>query len=247
MIDLHCHILPGADDGAASAEESCMMARMAVEGGVTDLVATPHCNVPGMFQNYAGPRLAERFRALAALLERERIPLRLHAGMEVFMTEAVPDLLERGELLTLGGSRYLLVEFGFDETLDFADRMLAEVSVRGAVPVIAHPERYRFVQGNEQCLLRWTELGYAIQLNKGSLAGRFGRRAAHTARWCLGEGCVHLIASDAHSPFRRTTHMREAWEYTADFDSPEIADFLLRDNPRRILADQSIQPVLAEF
>ena len=90
-------------------------------------------------------------------------------------------------------------------------------------------------------------MGCALQVNKGSLLGRFGRRAAQAARWCLGEGCVHLLGSDAHSPWRRTPRMEEAWTYTADFDSPEIADFLLRDNPRRILEDQPIRPVLAEF
>ena len=86
-------------------------------------------------------------------------------------------------------------------------------------------------------------------LEKGSpgLFGMFGRRAAETAHWCMGEGCVHLIASDAHSPFRRTTRLRDAWEYAADLDSPAIADFLLRDNPARILADRPIRPVLAEF
>ncbi len=247
MIDLHCHILPGVDDGAASEEESCMMARMAAESGVTALAATPHCGVPGQFENFADERLMDRFSALERLLERERIPLRLYTGMEVFVTEQTPRHLREGRLLTLGGSRYLLVEFGFDEEPDFAERMLGELLEAGVVPVVAHPERYHFVQPRPECLLRWTEMGCALQVNKGSLLGRFGRRAAQTARWCLGEGCVHLLGSDAHSPWRRTPRMEEAWTYTADFDSPEIADFLLRDNPRRILEDRPIRPVLAEF
>ena len=247
MIDLHCHILPGVDDGAASEEESCMMARMAAESGVTALAATPHCGVPGQFENFADERLMDRFSALERLLEREHVPLRLYTGMEVFVTEQTPRHLREGRLLTLGGSRYLLVEFGFDEEPDFADRMLGELLEAGVVPVVAHPERYHFVQPQPECLLRWAEMGCALQVNKGSLLGRFGRRAAQAARWCLGEGCVHLLGSDAHSPWRRTPRMEEAWTYTADFDSPEIADFLLRDNPRRILEDQPIRPVLAEF
>ena len=247
MIDLHCHILPGVDDGAASEEESCMMARMAAESGVTALAATPHCGVPGQFENFADERLMDRFSALERLLEREHVPLRLYTGMEVFVTEQTPRHLREGRLLTLGGSRYLLVEFGFDEEPDFAERMLGELLEAGVVPVVAHPERYHFVQPQPACLLRWAEMGCALQVNKGSLLGRFGRRAAQAARWCLGEGCVHLLGSDAHSPWRRTPRMEEAWTYTADFDSPEIADFLLRDNPRRILEDQPIRPVLAEF
>ena len=247
MIDLHCHILPGVDDGAASEEESCMMARMAAESGVTALAATPHCGVPGQFENFADERLMDRFSALERLLEREHVPLRLYTGMEVFVTEQTPRHLREGRLLTLGGSRYLLVEFGFDEEPDFAERMLGELLEAGVVPVVAHPERYHFVQPRPEGLLRWAEMGCALQVNKGSLLGRFGRRAAQAARWCLGEGCVHLLGSDAHSPWRRTPRMEEAWTYTADFDSPEIADFLLRDNPRRILEDQPIRPVLAEF
>ena len=247
MIDLHCHILPGVDDGAASEEESCMMARMAAESGVTALAATPHCGVPGQFENFADERLMDRFSALERLLEREHVPLRLYTGMEVFVTEQTPRHLREGRLLTLGGSRYLLVEFGFDEEPDFAERMLGELLEAGVVPVVAHPERYHFVHPQPECLLRWAEMGCALQVNKGSLLGRFGRRAAQAARWCLGEGCVHLLGSDAHSPWRRTPRMEEAWTYTADFDSPEIADFLLRDNPRRILEDQPIRPVLAEF
>ena len=247
MIDLHCHILPGVDDGAATEDESCMMARLAVDSGVTALAATPHCGVPGQFDNFVDEHFLARFGALKAMLEREHIPLRLYTGMEVFVTEETPRLLRQGRLLTLGGSRYLLVEFGFDESLDFVERMLGELLEAGVVPVVAHPERYHFVQPQPACLLRWVELGCALQVNKGSLLGRFGRRGAHTARWGLGEGCVHLLASDAHSPWRRTPRLREAWEYAADFDSPEIADFLLRDNPRRILEDQPIRPVLAEF
>ena len=113
MIDLHCHILPGVDDGAATEDESCMMARLAVDSGVTALAATPHCGVPGQFDNFVDEHFLARFGALKAMLEREHIPLRLYTGMEVFVTEETPRLLRQGRLLTLGGSRYLLVEFGF--------------------------------------------------------------------------------------------------------------------------------------
>ena len=114
MIDLHCHILPGVDDGSSSEEESCRMARLAVESGVTAVCATPHCNVPGCFDNYRTEALEERFLCLARLLGERDIPLRLYAGMEVYVTPETPRHLREGKLLTLGGSRYLLVEFGFE-------------------------------------------------------------------------------------------------------------------------------------
>ena len=247
MIDLHCHILPGVDDGSASEEESCMMAETAAASGVTVIAATPHCNVPGSYQNLDPADLRRRLDTLRALLRRQGIPVELKPGMEVFVTPQVPELLRRKQLLTLNDSRYLLVEFGFDEPLDYADGMLEAIRAEGVVPVVAHPERYRFVQAERECLLRWTRAGYVLQVNKDSLFGRFGRRAAELAHWCLGEGCIHLLGSDAHSPFRRTARLEEAWAYTAELDSPEIADFLLRDNPERILSDRPVKPVLAEF
>lgn len=125
--------------------------------------------------------------------------------------------------------------------------MLEEISAAGAVPVVAHPERYRFAQEDRGCLLRWIEAGWALQINKGSLFGRFGRRAARTAHWCLGEGCMHLIGSDAHSPYRRTPWLEDARSYVAEYTAPEIADFLLEENPRRMLENAPIRPVLAQF
>ena len=247
MIDLHCHILPGVDDGSATDEESCMMAQLAVESGVTAIAATPHCNVPGQFQNYCSEPLRQRFGRLNALLRAREIPLKLYAGMEVYLTPEVPGLLRQGKLLPLGGSRYLLVEFGFDESRRFAEQMLDAIRKEGVIPVVAHPERYRFVQRERECLLHWIGEGLVLQINKGSLFGMFGRSAAQVANWCLGEGCIHLIGSDAHSPFRRTTRLADAWDYAADFDSPEIADFLLEKNPAAILDDRPVRPVLAAF
>lgn len=247
MIDLHCHILPGADDGAASEEESCAMARLAVESGVTAIAATPHCNVPGHFDNYFDRQLKQRFLRFEKLLRTEQIPVRLYTGMEVYATPELPELIRQDRLLTLGGSRYLLVEFGFDQTPRFLGQTLETVRREGMVPVVAHPERYYCVQKEPRLLLEWAEEGAVLQINKGSLFGMFGRRAARTAHWCLGEGCVHLIGSDAHSPYRRTPRMADVWEYVADLDSPEIADFLLQGNPERILEDRDVAPVLAEF
>lgn len=246
MIDLHCHILPGLDDGAATVEESCRMARLAVGSGVTDIAATPHC-MPGRFENFAGPALERALGELRRRLAEEGIPLRLHAGMEVFATPELPRQLEEGQLLTLGGSRYLLIEFAFGETEWFVQRTLRAVEAGTLVPVIAHPERYYFVQDNPAILSAWAEEGRVIQLNKGSFFGMFGRRAARAAHWCLDRGCVHLIGSDAHSPYRRTTRLEDIYDYAADFTAPEIADLLLRDNPAAILADRPIASVRERF
>ena len=247
MIDLHCHILPGVDDGAASEEESCMMAQMAADNGVTAIVATPHCNIPGWEDNYMSNDLRDRFLGMARLLKEQKIPIRLYTGAEVFVTPEVPRLIREKKFLTLAGSRYLLVEFAFDESIVFAERMLDAIQREGLIPVVAHPERYYFVQEDPGCLHRWTRKGVVLQLNKGSLLGAFGRHARRVACWCLEEGCVHLIGSDAHSPYRRTPRLSDAWDFVSGYTIPEIADFLLKENPERILQDRPVGPVLAEF
>ena len=110
MIDLHCHMLPGVDDGAVTEEEALLMAQVAVESGVTDVVLTPHCNVPEQFDNFNDRRLEQRFLQFEQLLRQSDVPLTPHRGMEVFVTPELPRLWDNGSLLTLGGSRYLLVE-----------------------------------------------------------------------------------------------------------------------------------------
>lgn len=247
MIDLHCHILPGVDDGSASEEESCIMAQMAVDSGVHLVVATPHCDPQCGFDNYLTESLKARFYRLEQTLRELEIPLSIQTGMEVFVTPETPRHLREGRLLPLGHSHYLLVEFSFDGSASFAQRMLAELQEYGVHPVVAHPERYRFVQQDPELLFRWLDAGYVLQLNKGSFFGRFGRSAARTAHWCLREGCLHLIGSDAHSPYQRTPRLSEIHEYISEQVSPETADLLLETNPRRILQDRPVRSAASGY
>lgn len=247
MIDLHCHILPEADDGSATEEESRMMAKIAVENGVNSIVMTPHCNVPGQFDNYADQQLAERFKSFTELLKKNDIPLNVYTGMEVYVTDDLPELIRQRKLITLNRTRYLLMEFGFDEPADYMERMLLTVKGIGLMPIIAHPERYYCVQDDNNILMRWANEGFVLQLNKGSLFGMFGRHAMNTAHWCLNEGCVHVIGSDAHSPYRRTPRLSDAWEYVADYNNPDIADLLLETNPMSILNNNSVRSVMEVF
>lgn len=236
MIDLHCHILPGVDDGAETMEDALSMARMAAESGVTHLIATPHCNLPyAHHKNYRSPPLLTRFLQLRTRIETEGIPLKLYPGSEILCTPDVPELIRQEKLLPLGDSNYLLLEFFFDESLSYMDEMLAAIAAEGMQPVIAHPERYDAVQNSPQIIEHWFRSGHIIQLNKGSILGRLGRRAKHTADWILHYGLAHVVASDAHSPVVRTPQMRELADYLTNHYAPEYANILLQENPYRIL------------
>lgn len=167
MIDLHTHILPGVDDGAPDLETSVLMAAVAAESGVTHLVATPHSNQRGAFENYASPALQVRFDCLRAAVREAGIPLELSLGMEIFGTGDVPKLLREGRLLTINGGRYLLIEFGFHEDPLRIERLLDELLAAGYWPVVAHPERYYGLQRMPNYLYDWVNRGVVLQVNKG--------------------------------------------------------------------------------
>lgn len=240
MIDIHSHILPGIDDGARDIFSTIEMARIAWKSGVTDIVATPHCNIPGMFDNYFGEEYKDAYRKAEHVIRKERIPIKLHPGMEVFATYDLPDLLVNGKIMPLNGTRYVLIEFAFDEDPDFADDLLKRVVEVKARPVIAHVERYGFVQDIPQIIYDWRKRGYVIQVNKGSFLGRFGSRAEECAYRLLRHNLVSIVASDAHSSHMRTPHMKDEYEHLCDMYSQKTVDFLFKKNPGQILKNESI-------
>ena len=126
MVDLHCHILPGVDDGAQSLSQSLAMAALAVRGGTDTIVATPHCGLPGGRGNFWGPDMKERFRALVQALEEAKLPLNLLPGMEFFGGSDLKELWQQGNLLPLAGSRYLLTEFYFDESHSYMEEVFSQ-------------------------------------------------------------------------------------------------------------------------
>lgn len=240
MIDIHAHILPMLDDGAPDMESALAMAEIAVESGVTKIVATPHSNMPGRFENYWSPRLESAFERFRRELQTSGIDLTVLSGMEVFGTPDAPQLLRAGKLTTLGGSRYLLIEFPFERYGRQATQILGTLLSMNYRPVIAHPERYLYVQDNPELLNRWVQNGCLLQLNKGSIQGRFGRSAQALALSMLDRGLAAVVASDAHSDMVRTTWMRDIWYFLCEEYSESTAHLLLEENPRRILQDLDI-------
>ena len=240
MIDIHTHILPGLDDGAQDIYDTISMAALAWENGTTAIVATPHCNIPGVYGNYFGEAYQRAFEAAQEAIAREKIPIKLYPGMEVFTTWDLPKMLEEGRIMTLNQTRYVLMEFDFGEDPEFADEILAEVKGTGGIPVIAHAERFEFVQEDPEMVGQWLEKGYAVQVNKGSFRGRFGSRARRTAYQLLNHNMISAIASDAHSPERRTTCMADVYRELLGEYPKEYLDVLFTENPRRVCRGEDI-------
>ena len=240
MIDIHCHIIPGVDDGSEDPEESLAMAETAAACGVTDIIVTPHCNIPGEYGNYAGPRYDGFFAGAVDLLKRNGIGVRLYKGMEVFGTDDVGELIDEGRLLTMAGSRYMLIEFPFDDDMWRVREVLRSVQRRGLIPIVAHPERYYAVNDDIGFALDWADMGCLLQINRTSLIGPIEAPETRTSRELLDMGAVHFAATDAHGVFSRTTELIDAYEFVSRRYSPEWADILMEENPRRVISDKRI-------
>ena len=236
MIDLHCHILPGLDDGSDSFEESLVMAAMAADQGIHDLVATPHCIIGGARDVTIGVAM------LQELLTEEGVPVRIYPGMEVFGTYDTARLLQEKKLLTLNGSRYPLVEFDFYTDGEEETDILQSIIDAGFIPLVAHPERYDYICRNPSLVNRWKQMGCLFQVNRGSLLGRYGHSPQHMAMELVHRGFATVVATDAHSPVARAPRARDVYELLFQGVSPVAAELLMRRNPEWILQDKLLLP-----
>lgn len=241
MIDLHSHILPELDDGARSFGQSLEMARLAVESGVTAMVATPHC------MDDRAREVRSAVKLLREALQESGIPLRLYMGMEIFGTADTARLLRERKLFTINGSRYPLIEFSFRSSGEEETQILQSVIRAGYQPLVAHPERYSYIQANPELVNVWKRMGCLFQVNRGSLMGRFGNEARQMGMALVERGFAAVVASDAHSPGVRTPWMKDVWDSLSKEVSPAAAEYLLQRNPRSIIRNEQLPPAEPEW
>lgn len=241
MIDLHSHILPGLDDGARNLEEAMEMARLAVESGVTAMVATPHC-VDRNARQVRGATLM-----LRDALQEAGIPLRLYMGMEIFGTPQTAGLLLDKKLFTVNNSRYPLIEFSFQASGQSQTQILQSVIRAGYRPLVAHPERYSSIRNDPELANLWKRMGCLFQINRGSLLGRFGSDPRQMALELVNRGFATVVASDAHHCTMRTPWMQDIHEFLTREISPLAADYLLLHNPGSILKNKQLPPIEPEW
>ena len=233
MIDLHCHLLPGIDDGAPDRDVALAMARMAAADGIHTVACTPHI-YPGLYENdRAGIHAA--VAAFSGELAREGIALRLTTGAD---THLAPDLVEglrSGRIATLADSRYFL----FEPPHHVAPPRLAEsvfqVLAAGYVPVVTHPERLTWIEEHYPLFAQLVRGGAWMQVTAGSLTGRYGRRPRYWAERMLDEGLVHILATDAHHSEHRVPLLGEGRDAAAARLGADEATHLVQTRPECIL------------
>jgi protein-tyrosine phosphatase len=239
MIDLHCHVLPGIDDGPATMDGALALGRAQEALGVTAIVATPH--VGWEWPDNDAARIAEVVATVNDAFAAEGIGVRVLAGAEVALTRAVE--LSDDELagLRLGGGPWLLLEPPFSPAASAgAHAAIVSLLHRGHRLVIAHPERSPLFLGDRTLLERLVASGATVSITAGALTGRFGRDAKRFALGLLADGLVHDVASDAHgASARRPPGMREHLE-AAGYAG--LADHLCRDVPQAIVDGVALPP-----
>jgi protein-tyrosine phosphatase len=242
MIDLHCHLLPEIDDGSSSRAMSLEMARIAIADGITVTACTPHI-YPGLFEN-RGEDIQRRVAELAVELREAGLAMELTYGADI---QVVPELiagLKSGVMPTIGGSRYFLFEPPHHTVPPMFAQSIFDSLAAGYVPVITHPERLTWLDAvHYPWFVGAARNGAWIQITAGAVVGRFGREAKYWAERFLGDGLVHILATDAHEPRHRPPVLSEGRAAAEAWVGPEEAERLVQDRPAAIIRDSDPQEV----
>ena len=242
MIDVHCHILPGIDDGAANLAESMALLRLAVADGIKRMVATPHIN-PGYFDNNR-QTINQALAHLRAQISSEQLDIEVAAAAEVRVTADLMLAVERQQLPFLGswqGQQVLLLEFPPSHIPPGSDKLIKWLSQKGIVAMIAHPERNREVQSNLALLEPFRRLGCLFQLTASSLLGDLGERHQTTAKQLVQNRVYHVMASDCHNVNRRPPRLTASIEQVTALTDLDYAQSLVFHNPQVITTTLDFQ------
>jgi len=226
MVDIHCHLLPNVDDGPTEWEESLEMARMAVRDGISISVTTPHW-IQGTKWEPHPDEIREKVNEFNHKLKDEKIPLTVLPGMEVGISENLPELVNSGRVLTLGDSNYLLLEIPFISLPFGIEEVIFKLKTNGIVAVLAHPERNKEIQKNPKRVLELVKAGALVQITAGSCCGYFGEKAQRCVLELAKSGDIHAVASDSHDLDKRPPNLTEGLKVLERVIGAEQIELLL--------------------
>ncbi|MGB9975800.1 tyrosine-protein phosphatase [Thermovenabulum sp.] len=236
MIDLHSHILYGLDDGSPDIETSIKMAKIAVEEGITEMVATPHF-IP-VDKEINKETIIERVNQLNEIFLQNEINLTLYPGEEVFLSLDIPRLLDEEKILTLfNQKKYILIELPMMSLPKYTSEILWAVKLRKITPIIAHPERNKEIAKNINKLVDFLKIGALVQVNSLSLLGVFGSEVKKTAERIIALNYAQFIGTDCHTPRARSPRIKKLEKAI----SPALLNTLTVDNPLKVKQNEEIK------
>jgi protein-tyrosine phosphatase len=242
MIDIHAHILPGVDDGAKNWDQTLQMARLAVEDGITIMVATPHLykgRSVDPTQLNTREMILQHVAQLKDKLYEEKIPLEILPGCDFPLSfESLKFLDERQALTINDANRYLLLELPDTSLPPATEGICFHLQSKGITPIITHPERHMIIQEMPYKLKRLIDLGCLVQMTGNSLTGWFGRRVQKISRQFVKLGYIHLLATDTHDPKRRPPVLSQAVIELTRLVGEKRAKAMVKDIPQKIIAGE---------
>jgi protein-tyrosine phosphatase len=242
LIDLHCHILPGIDDGAQNMFDSISMAKQAVNEGIHSIVATPHFN-----RTYKNSKqlIIEKVDLLNEALKRENINLVILPGQESRIDGNIIDGINNEEIITLAGSSYLLIEFPSTNVPRYVDQLFYDLQNKGITPIIAHPERNQEIIEHPDLIYRLVKNGALSQVTAASLTGSFGKKIKLFSEQLVEFNLAHFIASDAHNTSSRGFKLREGYEVIKSVFGTDY-EFSFKENSECLINNFNIQKEIPE-
>lgn len=231
MIDIHCHLLFGVDDGPEKIEQSIAMLKIAAEQGITNIILTPHYR-RGMFK-FDGELVLQNMKELEPYASE--LGIELHAGTEVHVNGDILEYLDERKVFSLAGTEYVLTEYGYNTEYSYIFKMSHELLRHGYIPVIAHVERYGCLIKNPKRLEELQEIGALIQCNAAAILGEEGWGTKQFCKKALKHGWVDIVASDSHDIKKRACYMEDAYDYVSEKYSEKLAYRLTTKNPKMII------------
>ena len=238
MVDLHCHILPGVDDGAIDLHDSVEMAKQAKAQGCRAVVASSHLG-ESLFDTNAALLRAEHKRLVTAFA-RQGVDLQVIPGAENFLADGDPGRFIEGAVPIGEGGHWVLFDFSMRHSPPGVSEAIEGLKRRGLGAIIAHPERNVGLMDDPTPLADWVARGALLQVNAASLLGLLGRDAQEMAEWLLVNGAAHLMASDAHDPVRRPFCLADGRKAAAELVGQAQADRLCAENPWAVVEGKDI-------
>ncbi len=241
MIDIHCHILPGIDDGPKTIEDSLEMAKIAVNEGIKTIINTSHYHPDFDFKK--GAILINEVKKFNETLKENNIELEVLIGNEIYYTNDLLQFINNKEFFTLNNSRYLLIEF---QPINFPKNIVDivyELKIRGYIPILAHVERYEEMQENPNLVYECIKEGALIQINASSFKVLKSKDYNNIINILLNNNMVHFIATDAHSTNRRRPNLKSAYNYVLDNHGKDMANKLFYTNAKSVIEDRIIDDI----
>jgi len=234
VIDIHCHILPGMDDGPATEEESLEMCEIAARDGIRTIVATPHTG-SGVYSS-RGKDVKAAVSRLNASIKKKRSDLTILPGHDTRIYPELIDDIVSGKVLTMNDARkYVLLELPVQSIPFYVERVIEKLKEQGIRSIISHPERNYHVQADPDVLKKFLSLDVIFQITAMSLTGGFGEPAQDTAVRLLEKGLAHIIASDAHSKGKRPPALSAAVEKAAEIIGMKKAQEMVTTSPQDVV------------